>query len=124
MRTDWRRRFDANPSGTVPPLLKIPTAMIGRVSANALAVAAALAECADNDTRECCPSAATVAGLLGSEDKPAPHRNTVRSGIKELEAAGFIEVTHRRRLDNNGEGIPGPPSTSNLYRLLWAAVAS
>ncbi len=111
----------AREGGTSATFSKIPTAMIGRVSANALAVAAALAECAKNKTGECFPSAGYLAGLLGSEERPAPHPNTVRRGIKELKAAGFLEVTPRRRLDNNGKGIPGPPSTSNLYRLLWIA---
>ena len=107
--------------GTSDTFSKIPHDMFGRVSPNAIAVAAALAKCAKNKTGECFPSAQHLADLLGSEEKPAPHPNTVRRGIKELKAAGFIEVTHRRRLDNNGNGIPGPPSTSNLYRLLWIA---
>ena len=119
MKTDWRRRFAANPSGAAPPLVDIPDSMLGRISPNAIAVYGALAGCADNDTGECWPSIATLAALLGGDDRRAPHRNTVRRGVKELEGAGFIEVTHRRRLDNNGNGIPGPPSTSNLYRLLW-----
>jgi hypothetical protein len=100
----------------------IPHDMIGDVgehlSATALAVAAALAMYADNDTGECYPTLKTVAA------KVKMHRNTVRKAVADLEAAGWLERTHRRRLDNRGNresGTPGPPSTSNLYRLLWIA---
>ena len=92
--------------------------MIGNVSPTAQAVAAALAMYADNDTGECYPTLKTVAA------KVKMHRNTVRKAVADLEAAGWLERTHRRRLDNRGNresGIPGPPSTSNLYRLLWIA---
>ncbi len=101
--------------GHRPSWSKIPHDMIGNISPTALAVAAALAMYADNDTGECWPSIQTVA------DRLEVHYNTVSRAIAVLEAAGFLERTHRRRMDNQGAGTPGPPSTSNLYRLLWIA---
>ena len=101
--------------GTPSSWSKIPHAMIGSVSPTALAVAAALASWADNRTGECFPALDKVAALVEK------HRNTVRKAVKDLEAAGWLEVHHRRRIDNAGAGAPGPPSTTNLYRLLWIA---
>jgi hypothetical protein len=108
--------------GSPATFVMIPTEILtSGISPNAVAVAAALSALTDNKTGECVPTVQTIADRLGSEDKPAPHPNTVRRGIRELEDAGFIEVTHRRRTDNNGKGVPGPASTSNLYRLIWDA---
>ena len=102
-----------------PPFVMIPHDMIGDVgehlSATAFAVAAALAEHA-NKAGECWPSMPTVAARLNV------CRNTVVTAVAELEAAGWIERYHRRRVSNQGDAalVPdGPPSTSNLYRLLW-----
>jgi hypothetical protein len=91
--------------------------MIGNVSPTALAVAAALAKYADK-AGECWPTLNTLAAVVKK------HRNTVRKAVADLEAAGWLERTQRRRLDNRGNresGTAGPPSTSNLYRLLWIA---
>ena len=103
--------------GRRPSWSKIPHDMIGNVSPTALAVAAALAMYADR-AGECWPTLNTVA------DRLKMHRNTVRKAVADLEAAGWLERTQRRRLDNRGNresGTAGPPSTSNLYRLLWIA---
>jgi hypothetical protein len=94
----------------------IPHDMItGSISATALQVAAALARHADAKG-EAWPSMPTVAARLNV------CRNTVVTAVAELEAAGWIERYHRRRVSNQGDAalVPdGPPSTSNLYRLLW-----
>jgi hypothetical protein len=104
--------------GHRPRWSKIPHDMIGSVSPTALAVAAALAKYADAKTGECWPTLNTLAAVVKK------HRNTVRKAVADLEAAGWLERTQRRRLDNRGNresGTAGPPSTSNLYRLLWIA---
>ena len=98
-----------------PPFVMIPHDMIGDVSATALSVAAALARHADAKG-EAWPSMPTVAARLNV------CRNTVVTAVAELEAAGWIERHHRRRVSNRGDAAlepDGPPSTSNLYRLLW-----
>ena len=100
--------------GHRPRWSKIPHDMIGSVSPTALAVAAALAMYADR-AGECWPTLNTLAADLKL------HRNTVRRSIVALETGGFLERTQRRRVNNQGAGAPGPPSTSNLYRLLWIA---
>ena len=101
--------------GQRPTWSKIPHDMIGNVSSTDLAVAAALAKYADAKSGECWPALNTLAADLNL------HRNTVRRAIVALEAGGFLERTQRRRVNNEGAGAPGPPSTSNLYRLLWIA---
>jgi DNA-binding MarR family transcriptional regulator len=80
------------------------------IGATALAVYTALARYANRKTGECWPSIARLAHLLDLA------RNTVKTALRRLEAAGLIII--KRRRDAAGD------ATSHLYTLLDASPAA
>lgn len=87
------------------PWFPVPLWLIERVSAGAIKTYAALgAKWANRESRECHPSQKNLATLVGVS------RSTVCNHLDELEAAGALIRTERKRTDGS--------RTSNTYQLL------